>query len=223
MPKVKDLGVTVVPEGFGPVGIGGGAACGFTNPCLFFTRPPYCGWWSNCGPFTFVNCTDCTTQPFSICGTTPGVFQQQKQTCTDCTTQPYSICGTTPGVQQCTDCTTQSFSICGTSPGPQQCTDCTTQAFSICGTSPGPQQCSDCTTQPFSICGTTPGRMQQPGLTQESIRQLRAHLEAQLAALDVHEKALGPQTEAELDAREKELQQEMERLRSRRDEMNRNK
>ena len=76
---------------------------------------------------------------------------------------------------------------------------------------------------PYSICGTTPMQPQQPGLTQESIRQLRAHLEAQLAALDVHEKALGPQTEAEMQSREQELQQELDKIRSRREEMNRGK
>jgi hypothetical protein len=227
LPKVKDLGVTVVPEGFGPVGIGGGAACGctITNPCLFFTR--YCGWWSNCGPFTFINCTDCTMQNYSICGTTPGpqmtVLQQAPPTCSDCTTQNYSICGTTPnrGGGTCTDCTTQPYSICGTTPG--QCTDCTTQPYSICGTTPGAMKCTDCTNIPYSICGTTPMQQQQPGLTQETIRQLRAHLEAQLAALQVHEKALGPQTEAEMQTREQELQQELERIRARREEMNRNK
>ena len=224
MPKVKDLGVTVVPEGFGPAGIGFGAGCGctyLTNPCLNFTR---CGW------FTYINCTDCTMQAYSICGTTPGtyqmtVFQQAApQPCSDCTTQPYSICGTTPGRgQTCTDCTTTPYSICGTTPG--TCTDCTTQPYSICGTTPGggAQKCTDCTTVPYSICGTTPMQPQQPGLTQESIRQLRAHLEAQLAALDVHEKALGPQTEAEMQSREQELQQELDKIRSRREEMNRGK
>lgn len=43
MPKIRDLGITVLPEGVGPVGIGGGAggACGctdVTNPCLGCTR-----------------------------------------------------------------------------------------------------------------------------------------------------------------------------------------
>ena len=145
MPKVKDLGITVVPEQFRPAEIGAGGGCGRT--------------W--CGPVTF--CTDCTTQPFSICGTTPGPGAQQAMGCTDCTQQQFSICGTTRGpsgaMGGCTDCTTQAFSICGTtrggapSAGGGGCTDCTTQQFSICGTTPGP--CTDCTTQQFSICGTT--------------------------------------------------------------------
>jgi hypothetical protein len=173
-----------------------------------------CGGFSRwaCGRVSI--CTDCTTQPFSICGTSPGQ-------CTDCTTQAFSICGTTPGVAACTDCTTQAFSICGTTPG--QCTDCTTQAFSICGTSPqagAAAKCTDCTRIPFSICGTTPAR-QPGGLTQESIKQLRTHLEQQLAALDEAEKAIGPQTDEEFDAREQELNQELEKLRSRREERRR--
>lgn len=247
MPKVRELGVTVIPEGFGPVGIGGGG-CGVTNPCLLCTQNvTVCGGFSQWACARITLCTDCTTRPFSICGTTPG--PQQKWGCTDCTTQAFSICGTTPGPgpqgctdcttqafsicgttpgpgggqQSCSDCTTQAFSICGTTPGPQQCTDCTTQAFSICGTTPGAggggQQCSDCTTQAFSICGTTPNRQPQQGLTPESIRQLRAQMQQQLAALDEAEKNLGPKTEEEIAARENELQQELERLRSRREEL----
>jgi len=218
MPKVKELGVTVVPEGFGPVGIGGGAACGnFTVNCLGFTNCGFITPWQ-CRPTFF--CTDCTTQPYSICGTTPGPIQtativQQARAgiggCTDCTTTPYSICGTSPG--GCTDCTTTPYSICGTSPG--GCTDCTTQPYSICGTTP--KGCTDCTTIPYSICGTTPAQQRNPGLTVEGIKQLRAQLNAQLAALDEHEKSLGPQTEAEIDAREKEINDELAQLRSRRD------
>lgn len=238
MPKVRELGVTVVPEGFGPVEIGQGAGCGctnVTNPCLLCTQNV-----TRCGALTqwacarVSTCTDCTTQPYSICGTTPGSTARFGCTdcttqaysicgttpgqCTDCTTQAYSICGTTPGIGQCTDCTTQAFSICGTTPG--QCTDCTTQAFSICGTSPGAQKCTDCTNIPFSICGTTPGPGTQTStLTQDHIKQLRAALNAQLAALDEHEKALLPKSEEEIDAREKEINAELERLRTRRDEL----
>ena len=188
MPKVKELGVTVVPEGFGPAGIGAGGGCGITA-CGGYTR------WG-CGRTTF--CTDCTTQPFSICGTSPQAGARVPGGCTDCTAQAFSICGTTPG--QCTDCTTQAFSICGTSPGA------------------GTAKCTDCTRIPFSICGTTPARQPQGGLTQETIKQLRTHLEQQLAALDEAEKAIGPQTDEEFDAREKELNQELEKLRSRREE-----
>lgn len=247
MPKVKDLGVTVVPEQFGPMEIGPGGGCYMTH-------------W----------CTDCTNVPFSICGTTPGGQVGAARAgggCTDCTTQQFSICGTSP--RPCTDCTTQQFSLCGTSPGP--CTDCTTQQFSLCGTTPGPCAggtfqcaggtfCTDCTNVPFSICGTTPGpcaggtfqcaggtqvgpacrfttidpwtphcggTVATPcggsfgdpwrrggGLTQEGINQIRTALTAQLAALEEAEKKLGPQTAEEIEAREKEIAAELERLKT---------
>lgn len=134
MPKVRELGVTVVPEGFGPVGIGGGG-CGVTNPCLLCTQNV-----TVCGGFSQWACARITL-------------------------------------------------------------------------------CTDCTTQAFSICGTTPNRQPQAGLTQESIRQLRAQMQQQLAALDEVEKNLGPKTEEEIAARENELQQELERLRARREEL----
>jgi hypothetical protein len=259
MPKVRDLGVTVVPEGFGPVEMGQGAGCGctnVTNPCLLCTQSvTVCGggtrWAAACAGVS--TCSDCTTQPYSICGTTPGgctdctttpysICGTTKGGCSDCTTVPYSICGTTPATQVvrgggCTDCTTQAYSICGTTPGPCTdctttpysicgttkigCTDCTTQAFSICGTTPGggAQKCTDCTNVPFSICGTSPMQPPQRGLTQEHINQLRTQLNAQLAALDAHEKALLPQSEEEIDAREKDLNSQLDKLRARRDEI----
>jgi hypothetical protein len=72
MPKVKELGVTVVPEGFGPVGIGAGGGCGITNPCLMCTQNiTVCGGFTRWGCVRHTFCTDCTTQPFSICGTSP--------------------------------------------------------------------------------------------------------------------------------------------------------
>lgn len=261
MPKVKELGITVVPEQFRPNEIGAGGGCGGRT---------WCG-------FTF--CTDCTTQPFSICGTTPGPAAQAMGGCTDCTTLAFSICGTTRGPSGavpggCTDCTTQQFSICGTTPGP--CTDCTTQQFSICGTtwqgcvacSANPTFCTDCTTQPFSICGTTPGqclqmtnicgitrggvacRLQsrfptildvttpcggsfvgptgpavQPGggLRVEDIAQLKEALQAQIKALEEHEKTLGPQTVEEIDAREQQLNAELSKLKNLRTEMGKKK
>lgn len=59
----------------------------------------------------------------------------------------------------------------------------------------------------------------QRGLTQEHIKQLRGHLQAQLEALDHAEKALLPQSESDIDAREKELHAELEKLRSHRESL----
>ncbi|HEY0372588.1 MAG TPA: hypothetical protein VGD79_11340 [Thermoanaerobaculia bacterium] len=235
MPKIKDLGITVVPEQFRPTEIGGGGGCGYSF------------------------CTDCTNQPYSICGTTPGTFAvgAPRGGCTDCTTQAFSICGTTGGGGGggCSDCTTQAFSICGTTGGAGAgCTDCTTQAFSICGTTGCAQSfCTDCTTRPFSICGTTRGtvacrlqsrfptildvttpcggsfigpetiRQAGGGLRLEDIAQLRVQISEQLKALDDLEKALGPQSLEEVDVREKQLNDELVKLKSLRSELGKKK
>ena len=200
MPKIKDLGITVVPEQFKPPEIGGGAACGVTF------------------------CTDCTTQQFSICGPTPGPG------CTDCTTQAFSICGTTGG-GFCTDCTTRPFSFCGTS----FCTDCTTQAFSFCGTTRIAQTVAcrlgsrwptvfDVTTPcGGSFVGPETIRQRGGGLRLEDVAQLRTQLNEQLKALDEYEKSLGPQSVEEVDAREKQLTDELARLKSLRTELGKKK
>jgi hypothetical protein len=209
MPKVKDLGVTVVPEQFGPLEIGpGGGGCYQTQ-------------W----------CSDCTNVPFSICGTTPGAGGGARGGgCTDCTQQAFSICGTTPGGGGgaaarpgggCTDCTQQAFSICGTSPGPV-CTDCTYRPFSLCGGTF--VACQLQTHNPWTPCGGTwetpcGGSWGDPwrrggGLTQQGIDQIRQQLNAQLKALEEAEKSLGPQSVEEIEAREKEINAELDRLKA---------
>ena len=182
MPKIKDLGITVVPEQFRPPEIGGGAGCGFTF------------------------CTDCTTQPYSICGTTPGA-----------------------GGGYCTDCTTRPFSFCGTS----FCTDCTTRPFSICGTTRDIVACRLGSRFPTILDVTTPcgGSFVGPetirpgggGLRLEDIAQLRTQLNEQLKALDEYEKSLGPQSMDEVDAREKQLNDELARLKNLRTQLGKKK
>ena len=195
MPKIKDLGITVVPEQFRPPEIGG-AGCGVTS------------------------CTDCTTQPFSICGTSPGPGG-----CGNCTPNPMSNClqGSRFG---CTDCTTQAFSICGTTCGVTYCTDCTTQPFSICGTTrvTGTVACRLQSRFPTVLDLTTPcggsfvgpGTLRQGGggLRLEDIAVLREQLNEQLKALDELEKSLGPQSIEEVEAREKQLNDELSKLKS---------
>ena len=79
MPKIKDLGIKVIPETMRPPEIGGGGGCTDCTVQAF----SICGGTPGGG-----GCTDCTLQPFSICGGSPG--------CTDCTFVPFSICGGTP-------------------------------------------------------------------------------------------------------------------------------
>jgi hypothetical protein len=164
MPKIKELGITVVPEGFGPVEIGpGGCGCtNITNPCLGCTR----NWTFNCGWRTYVFCQRPTLQ------------------CTDCTYVPYSICGTTPRTVP-VECQGGTLPIDPITP--------------VCGGSMTPEI--------------------KPQLTRDQISQIRTELTQQLAALEEHEKALLPKTAEELDAREKELAAELDRLKGVRAEL----
>jgi len=88
VPKVRELGITVVPAGFGPLAIGRGGWCGGTV------------------------CSDCTLQPFSLCGGTQRCVPVSVRACaggtvcTDCTRQPLSICG---GTRQCFGATNCGF------------------------------------------------------------------------------------------------------------------
>jgi hypothetical protein len=218
--------------------------CG-TTPCGFFTCGVSPVAARACLPTA--GCTDCTVQQFSICGTTPG-GGCGVTTCSDCTVQQFSLCGTTPGgcglTHGCTDCTVQQFSICGgTHCGTvtHGCTDCTVQAFSICGTTPQgclktfqacrPTFCGitvGCTA-PVSLCGPISPRcgisidptiVQQPGeVTLEQIAKMKEGLRQQIAALEEHEKTLGPKTAEEIDAREKQLNEELAQLKARRKDL----
>src|SRR3954447_16639501 len=79
MPKIKDLGIKVIPETMRPPEQGGGGGCSDCTVQAF----SICGGTNQGGG----GCTDCTMQAFSICGGTHG--------CTDCTFQQFSICGGT--------------------------------------------------------------------------------------------------------------------------------
>jgi len=244
MPKIKDLGIKVIPETMQPPEVGGGGGCGIVG-C---TVSPAAA----CGYTTTYGCTDCTNQAFSICGTTPcGPITNAAAAraclptagCSDCTVQQFSICGTTPGGGcgfTCSDCTQQAFSICGTTPGVgcgATCSDCTVQQFSICGTTPHTcvhtfQQCrptfcgfSAGCTAPFSLCGPVSPRcgisidptivQQQPDVTVEQIAKMKDALRQQIAALEEAEKNLGPKTAEEIDARVKQLNDELAQLQAR--------
>ena len=246
MPKIRDLGIKVIPETMRPPEVGGGTGCGV------FTCGVSPAAQRICLP-THFGCTDCTVQAFSICGTTPGPAAQAARACaptvgcTDCTVQQFSICGGTQCgtvTHGCTDCTVQQFSLCGTTPhncGVTTCSDCTVQAFSICGTTPGhcgatyqacrPTYCGitvGCTA-PFSLCGPISPRcgvsidptivQQQPEITVEQIAKMKDALRQQITALEEHEKTLGPKTADEIDAREKQLNAELDALKARRKDL----
>ena len=260
MPKIKDLGIKVIPETMKPPEIGGGGGCTDCTVVQF----SICGT-TRCGTVT-AGCTDCTLQACSIAGGFSGctdcTFQQCSiaggiTKCTDCTFQQCSIAG---GVTKCTDCTLQQCSIAG---GVTKCTDCTLQACSIAGGVT--HGCTDCTFQQCSIaggltwaclctnnqtlacgpsvacrlqthCGAFSGWggcgpaspvcggsiidttvVQQPGvqLTREQVSALKDSLKRQMTALEEHEKTIGPKTAEEIDAREKQLNEELAQLKER--------
>lgn len=161
MPKIKDLGINVIPEGMRPLEIGGGAggACGCTN----VTNP----------------CIGCT-QNMTWCG------------------------GCSFITNPCFGCTKAvTITACGSG--------CTFNSPCLC-THIASRPCLGGSIIPTDITDHTP--VIQPGTLQPAdIASLRQQLQTRLAALDVHEKALGAE---HFDAREQELQKELEQLQARR-------
>lgn len=218
MPKIKDLGIKVIPETMKPPEIGAGGGCTDCTQQAF----SICGGTGGGG-----GCTDCTFQAFSICGGTGGGGG-----CTDCTFQNFSICGTTPGGGGCTDCTMQAFSICGGTcrfNTVQACGGCSRFVTVVCGPSVACRLQTHC--GPFSgwgpgcgaispVCGgsiidTTVVQPPQT-ISREQIATLKDALRKQISALEEHEKTLGPKTVEEIDAREKQLNEELAQLKERR-------
>src|SRR5262245_32136190 len=145
MPKIKDLGVTIVPEQFAPLEIGPGVG--------------------RCEQNTNV-CSSCTNEmarltimpPLHVAGFGPGVGRcEQNTTVGSRGTKEMARLTIMPPLHvagACTDCTAQAFSICGTSPGPQFCTDCTQRPWSLCGPTPIGPACRFTTIDPWTPhCG----------------------------------------------------------------------
>jgi hypothetical protein len=154
MPKIKDLGINVIPEGMRPLEIGGGAggACGctnVTNPCIGFTQNMRYTGGCLCSDFVTRHGCWCSFVSPCLCSNN---FSRAAAACNTGTQIPTDITDHTPVIQ----------------PGTLQATD---------------------------------------------IAALRQQLQSRLAALDVHEKALGAE---HFDAREQELQKELEQLQARR-------
>jgi hypothetical protein len=62
---------------------------------------------------------------------------------------------------------------------------------------------------------------QQQGLSREAIEQLKQQLHQQIAQLEEYAKNIGPKTIEEIDAREKQIREELEDLERRRKEYKR--
>jgi hypothetical protein len=214
MPKIRDLGINVIPETMRPpeVGPGGG------------------GW---CQPGT-INCP--ATSPI----TTTGYYYQQPQTAQTCLTTspgqtgymqqywtPQTCLGTSPEgtgyVQQY-----QTPQTClGGSPGGTGYVQQYRVPETCLTTSPGHpttgyyQQLQTGQTCLTTSPGHGSGLPDCAVLTREAVQQLKAQLQKQIEQLDEYAKNLGPKTIEAINAREKELQEELEELARRRKEYKR--
>jgi hypothetical protein len=208
MPKIRDLGINVIPDMTRPPEIGYGGGCGATPQCGPNTQrtDATCtatdtGYYAGCPGLTFAS-ADCCPAASNMygnygeytCGAT-------RVTCSEGWRWGMYTCGATRGTcsPQCTPTVKCSE---------QQCTP-------TYGCTPTVIPCTPTVNDPSPFChpkGTG-------GLTRESIAQLKAQLQQQIEALDEYAKSIGPKTAEEISAREKELQAELEELARRRKDL----
>ncbi|HYH09371.1 MAG TPA: hypothetical protein VEK11_20155 [Thermoanaerobaculia bacterium] len=244
MPRVKDLGINVIPETMRPPEIGGGGGCGCTNftNCIGCTKDlTFCACTnlSLCEGCTRVTnpCIGCTQNPTIVDCANPSVCGCTRVTnpCIGCTDSP-TVCACT-NLSLCNGCThfTNPCIGCTDSPTVCACTNlslcngCTRHTNPCIGTTQLPCGCSalgsQCTagTHTITITPTTPQIFQSGGLTREHIAALRDQLRQSLSALDEAEKNIGPQTVEAIDQREQEIKAELEQLSARRAELGKKK
>jgi len=215
MPKMKDLGINVIPETMRPA------------ECLPWTVGPVCtpnGFTRDAGCFP----TSCGVSPAADAG----VAFQSTATCIPnscgvacgCTniTNPCIGCTNAPTVAACANHTTITICHLGSYCGPISLfmtypTPC--HGGTYC---PGGSICTTGSVGTITITPTTP-QIQGSGLTRESIAQLKDQLQQQIAQLDEHAKTLGPKTADEIDAREQQLKAELADLATRRSDLKKSK
>ncbi len=212
MPKIKDLGVKVIPETMQPPAMGPGGPPGPpTGPICW---PPPSGCFNR-------TCFECT-QNITIC---IGCTHQQ-------CTHPHTFCFCTLNHVTC-GCTFQHCTHAGTCGCTiLQCTGhltvtcfgCTLLACSAAS----PCLCTNIGSIPCpggSGCGAISpvcgGSIIDPGgpISREQIGALKEQLKQQLEALDAAEKNLGPKTAEAIDARTKKLEDELAQLKQRRKDL----
>ncbi len=203
MPKIKDLGVKVIPETMRPpeMGPGGGGPCIPTicpthTICFCSPVPTACG------------CTlqHCTHQQTCFCSFLPTVCHFP--TLCHCSVLP-TICH--PTICNPTIC--QNPSICHV---PSVCHAPTVCACSQIASIPCPGGSGCGAISP--VCG---GSIIDPGgpISREQIGALKNQLKQQLEELDAVEKNLGPKTAEAIDARTKQIEEELAQLKQRRKEL----
>jgi hypothetical protein len=199
MPKIRDLGINVIPEITRPpeVGPGGGCGptgckahtmqCGATVPC---SANYGCAWTPiDCGGATFAQSQGCGMPawgggPTDHCSGYCGQYYQQQ--CDN----SHLPCGATD----------RWAFVCGQGPTLQNSPGCAQNWALGCGGG---------TLQNSPGCAAS-------GLSRESIAQLKEQLYKYIQQLDEYAKSIGPKTAEEIDAREKELKAELEELAKRR-------
>jgi hypothetical protein len=214
MPKIKDLGINVIPDTMRPPEIGaGGGGCGctnITNPCIGCTTAPTVG--CACTNFT-VNCIGCTNNP-TFCQAPSHCACTFLSPCIGCTHNPTFDCAQ-PSICACTlasPCHTGG-TLCGA------LSACGHGGATVCACSAVASICTGGSPTVITVTPTTPQIIQAGGLTREHIATLKEQLRGHLSALEEAEKNLGPQTAEAIDAREKELNAELEQLRTRRSDL----
>lgn len=172
MPKIKDLGINIVPGTMRPPEVGGGGGCGLTRVQ------------SDC------NCIS----DWMAARAGGGMMADTVPTCS-CECMPTF----TPVCSQC-DCISNVAAGMAARMPHSQC-NCV----------------SRCIAHSYGLLVTPdPKRF---GLSRQDIADLKAQLQQAMANLEEAEKDLLPKTLEEIDAREKELQSELEALQARRNEL----
>ena len=188
MPKIRDLGINVIPETMRPpeIGPGGGGGGG----CNAGTYGP------NCPTTTFPTTPNCPGTTFPTTPWYGGGGNCPTTTFPPTTTGPQQPYMMEPG---CPGTTFVQLSL-----GCQPHGQVAAYAQAGCPTTTFPRQSENC--------------YGKPELTREAIAQLKQQLQQQIAQLDEYAKSIGPKTPEEIDAREKQLRAELEDLARRRKE-----
>lgn len=249
MPKMKDLGINVIPETMrppeclpwtvGPVCVPGGftrdagcfpTSCGVSPAAAAFQSTATCVP-NSCGmaPEAFQSTATCIPNSCGVAAN-PAAFQS---TATCIPNSCGVACGCTHITNPCLGCTIAITYPCATHttitvcanlshclPHSYPCFGCTRVVSLPCFTHT--LVCTGGTTPEITVTPTTP-QLQGGGLTRESIAQLKDQLQQQIAQLDEHAKTLGPKTADEIDAREKQLKAELDELATRRSDLKKSK
>ncbi|HEV7919865.1 MAG TPA: hypothetical protein VGR02_03645 [Thermoanaerobaculia bacterium] len=218
MPKIRDLGINVIPEITRPPEVGQGGGCGPTHPCGWTHQTQYtdcgatdcsgrhpqnygCAWSMNCGAATLFRSADCPVggqyNQHGPCGAATFVLSAtcppphyQRPPCGAATIE--ASIGCTPQFYREPPCGGGTFAVS---------VDCYAQQLAPCG---------------GGTFGNSVGCYGHPALTREAIAQLKDQLQKQIEQLEEYAKNIGPKTAEEIDAREKELKAELADLAKRR-------